>query len=243
MLTLLHLSVLYKDTLILKDISLSLDRGSVHALMGPNGSGKSTLAATIMGYSGYEIVSGSMHFDGQDLQTLPLEQRARAGLFLACQQPPAIAGVQVFTFLKEAHRMLTQQELSVTDFKELAYKAFDAVHLDHSFLYRHLNEGFSGGEKKRLEIVQLLLFKPRFAILDEIDSGLDSDARKQIAAVVANAAKKSNMSLLVITHYHSMLELLQPDYVHIMAQGKIWATGGFELAQKIELGGYDGIVL
>ena len=133
--------------------------------MGPNGSGKSSLAATLMGYPQYQIIEGSVLFEGQDLTALSIEQRARAGLFLACQYPPTIPGVEVFTFLKEAHRMLTRQDLSVNAFKELLYQAFDAVMLDHSFAYRKVNEGFSGGEKKRLEVAQLLLFKPRFAIL------------------------------------------------------------------------------
>lgn len=241
MLTISNLTVLREEKPILQNISLSIDQGSIHALMGPNGSGKSTLAATIMGYPGYALVAGTITFDGQDLLALPLEQRARAGMFLAAQQPPTISGVQVLTFLKEAHRMLTKEELSVAAFKELAYTAFDAVKLDHSFLYRNVHEGFSGGEKKRLEIAQLLLFKPRFAILDEIDSGLDIEARRHIASLLAKLRVDTTMTLLVITHYNSMLQLLQPDHVHIMSKGKIWVSGGFELAERIELGGYDGL--
>ncbi len=243
MLTLSTITVLREEKPILKDVSLEIAPGSVHALMGPNGSGKSTLAATIMGDPGYEVIQGSIMFNGQNLLALPPEQRARAGIFLAYQQPPAIPGVQVFTFLKEAHRMLTQQELSVTAFKELVYAAFDAVHLDHSFVYRNLNEGFSGGEKKRLEAAQVLLFKPRFAILDEIDSGLDIDARAQIAQALNKVRLDTGMALLIITHYNRMIEFMQPEYVHIMAGGKILVTGGYDIVQRIEAEGYDGLHL
>ncbi len=237
-----HLSVLFNDTLILKDISLVLEKGTIHALMGPNGSGKSTLAATLMGYPQYQIAGGSIFFDGQDLSTLPIEQRARAGLFLACQYPPAVPGVEVFTFLKEAHRMLTRQDLSVAVFKDLLYSVLDTVKLDHSFAYRALNDGFSGGEKKRLEVAQLLLFKPRCAVLDEIDSGLDIDALSHLTDIIKQEQKRTDMTLLLITHYNRMLEYIHPDYVHILYKGTLALSGDRTVAQQIEKRGYDELL-
>ncbi len=241
MLQLSDLTICLQDRPIIKNLSLSIAPGTVHALMGPNGSGKSTLALTLMGHPQYEIIAGSCLFNGQELRVMPTEQRARAGLFLAAQQPPAVPGVQVLTFLKEAHRMLTGEDISVTAFKERVYAAFDAVHLDHSFVYRHVHDGFSGGEKKRFEVAQLLLFKPKLAILDEIDSGLDVDALRQLTQVLAQEQKKGSLSLLVITHYKRLLDYLIPDYVHVLSQGAIWATGDYILAQQIDTEGYDGL--
>ena len=239
MLQISNLTVTLEDTKILKNLSLTIQSGAIHALMGPNGSGKSTLAATLMGYPQFEVASGSMVFNGQELKDLPMEKRARLGLFLACQQPPAVPGVQVFTFLKEAHRMLTGEEVSVTDFKQRVYEAFDAVKLDHSFVYRNVNEGFSGGEKKRFEIAQLLLFKPKLAILDEIDSGLDVDALRNLTEVL-NAS--SGMSFLVITHYKRILEYIKPDQVHVLSQGTILASDDHTLADRVDERGYDGLI-
>jgi Fe-S cluster assembly ATP-binding protein len=240
MLSISHLSVSLGDTLILKDVSLTVETGTIQAVMGPNGSGKSTLAATLMGYPQYQVLSGSVLFKGEDLLTLAIEKRARAGLFLASQHTPSIPGVSVFTFLKEAHRMLTGEELSVSAFKELVYAAFDAVHLDHSFVYRFLNEGFSGGEKKRFEIAQLLLFKPQLVVLDEIDSGLDVDALHLITELLREEKKKNPLlTLIIITHYNRMLQALEPDRVHILARGKIQVSQGKELAHTIEQRGYD----
>lgn len=242
MVELSHVSVLFNDTLLLKDISLVLKPGTIHALMGPNGSGKSTLAAALMGYPQYQVIEGLMLFDGQDLATLSIEQRARAGLFLACQYPPTIPGVEVFTFLKEAHRMLTREDLSVSAFKELLYRVLDLVRLDHSFAYRTVNEGFSGGEKKRLELAQLLLFKPRFAILDEIDSGLDIDALMHITEVVAQEQRITGMTLLIITHYNRVLEYIQPDHVHILYKGALVVSGEQSIARAVEKRGYDELL-
>ncbi|MBA2307581.1 Fe-S cluster assembly ATPase SufC [Candidatus Dependentiae bacterium] len=239
-----HLSVVFKDndTLLLKDISLVLESGTIHALMGPNGSGKSSLAATLMGYPHYQVIEGLILYDGQDLAALSIEQRARAGIFLACQYPPIIPGVEVFTFLKEAHRMLTGQDVSVKAFKELLYQALDAVKLDHSFAYRKVNEGFSGGEKKRLELAQLLLFRPRFAILDEIDSGLDIDALMNITEIIAQEQKITGMTLLIITHYNRVLEYIQPDHVHILYKGRIAVSGEQSIARAVEKRGYDELL-
>jgi Fe-S cluster assembly ATP-binding protein len=219
-----------------------LQPGTVTVLMGPNGSGKSTLAYTLMGHPAYTVTAGSVLFGDLNLLELPVEKRARAGLFLACQYPQEVPGVTVFTFLKEAHRMLTATELSVSQFKELLYSTFDTVKLDHSFAYRNLHEGFSGGEKKRLEVVQLLLFQPKIAILDEIDSGLDVDALKSVAQALQSAREHNPiLSILLITHYTRILKYIIPDAVHILAQGKLIASGKSELAELIDQRGYDGL--
>ncbi len=240
MLKLENVTILLDEKPIVKDLSLELKPGSVHALMGPNGSGKSTLAQTLMGSPAYTVISGAITFYGEDLLPMPPEKRARAGLFLAYQQPPAIPGVQVMTFLKEAHRMLTGEELSVAAFKERVYAACDLVGLDHTFLYRTVHDGFSGGERKRFEVVQLVLFKPKLAILDEIDSGLDIDSLVQVTRALNKERENGNLSLLIITHYNRILQYIEPDFVHIMAQGKLWATGDKSLAVSIEKTGYDG---
>ncbi len=239
MLQISNLTVTLEDKPILKNLSLTIQPGTIHALMGPNGSGKSTLASTLLGYPQFEVVEGSITFNDEDLLALPMEKRARLGLFLACQQPPAVPGVQVFTFLKEAHRMLTGEEVSVGEFKERVYKAFDDVKLDHSFVYRNVHEGFSGGEKKRFEIAQLLLFKPKLAILDEIDSGLDVDALRNLTEVLKGC---SGMSFLVITHYKRILEYIKPDKVHVLSNGTIWASDDHTLADRVDERGYDGLV-
>lgn len=241
MLQISKLSVVFNEQPIIKDISFTIEQGSVHALMGPNGSGKSTLASAILGYPSYEVISGSLFFLNRNLLDVPTEQRARLGLFLVSQQSPAIPGVQVFTFLKEAHRMLTGQLLAVSDFKELVYGAFDKVKLDHSFVYRNVNEGFSGGEKKKFEIVQLLLFKPTLAILDEIDSGLDIDALYNLASLLASERKERSLSLLIITHYPKIFEYIEPEYVHVLSKGSLVASDDVSLAHEIFKKGYDGL--
>ena len=243
MLSLSRVTILLEERPIIQDLSLTIEPGTLHALMGPNGSGKSTLAATIMGYPQYKAL-GSLQFEGEDLLTLPLEKRARKGIFLASQQPPAVPGVPVFTFLKEAHRMLTQEEVSVSVFKEMVYEAFDRVNLDHSFVYRHLHEGFSGGEKKRFELAQLLLFKPKLALLAELDSGLDIDGLALMGKVLQEEReRRPELSLLVITHYRRLLEVLPPDYVHLLAKGKLCISGDRSLVEELEQKGYDELLL
>jgi Fe-S cluster assembly ATP-binding protein len=239
MLHITNLTVTLKEQPILKNLSLTIEPGAIHALMGPNGSGKSTLAATLLGYPQFEVVEGSITFNGENLRELPMEKRARLGIFLASQQPPAVPGVLVFTFLKEAHRMLTGQEISVSEFKTQVYEAFDKVGLDHSFVYRNVHEGFSGGEKKRFEIAQLLLFKPKLAILDEIDSGLDVDALRNITKVL-NECKDT--AFLIITHYKRILDYIKPDKVHVLYKGSIWASDDHSLAEVVDKRGYDGLV-
>lgn len=245
MLVLSHVTITLDNKPIVKDLSLTIEPGTVHALMGPNGSGKSTLALTLMGHPAYEVVAGSITFQDEDLLTMAVEKRSRAGLFLSCQYPPALPGVPVMTFLKEAHRMLTQEDVSVASFKERVEQAFDAVGLDQSFIYRTVHEGFSGGEKKRFEIAQLMLFKPRLAILDEIDSGLDVDALVTIAQIVDNLRSSNpHLSLLIITHYNRLLHTIVPDRVHILSKGTLWVSGDKELAYSIDKRGYDdGLLL
>ncbi|MBA3954785.1 Fe-S cluster assembly ATPase SufC [Candidatus Dependentiae bacterium] len=244
MLYLKNVSIALDTKPIIDTLSLSFSAGTVHALMGPNGSGKSTLAATLMGHPAYTLTSGQLLLDTSDLSALPVEKRARAGLFLAAQYPQEVPGVQVFTFLKEAHRMLTGQDIAVSAFKELVYAAFDRVNLDHSFVYRNLHEGFSGGEKKRLEIAQLLLFSPKVALLDEIDSGLDVDALKLVAQALQYAKSVNpDLVLILITHYNRILEYIVPDYVHVISCGRLVASGSHELAHTIEQRGYNGLSL
>lgn len=234
-----NLSIKLADKEILKKINLDILPGQIHALMGPNGSGKSSLALTILGHPNYNIISGEINFLNSNILDLPVEKRARMGIFLALQYPSSIS-VSVFTFLKEAHRVLTNLDISISDFKKLVYDAFDKVGLDHSFIYRNLNENFSGGEKKRLEIAQLLLFKPKFAILDEIDSGLDIDSIKNISQVILNLKKENpDLSILVITHYNRILNFLSPDAVHVLSNGELIESGNINLAKKIEDFGYN----
>lgn len=244
MLKLSHLTIVRENTPIIKDFSLTIEPGTIHALMGPNGSGKSTLALTIMGHPNYEIVQGSLSFYEENLLAMPAEKRARLGLFLACQYPPALPGVSVLTFLKESHRMLTGQDLSMASFKELVAQTFHEVKLEEHFMHRSVNEGFSGGEKKRFEMAQLMLFKPKLALLDEIDSGLDVDTLL-IVGTLLNQLKAADpaFSLLIITHYNRLLDCIRPDQVHILSKGKLWLSGTTDILKDIEERGYDGLLL
>ena len=227
---------------ILKSINLEIQPATIHALMGPNGSGKSTLAYTLMGHPSYAISGGSIELNGHDITHLSIDKRAQAGLFLAFQSPMEIPGVTVLNFLKEAHHAITKKTISAKDFQQLIFEQMDILGMDHAFVYRNLNAGFSGGEKKRLELLQLLVLKPAVAILDEIDSGLDVDAIK----IVANGLHKARtanprMSIIIITHYPRLLTYIQPDLVHIISGGTIIQQGQAPLAYAIEQRGYDAI--
>ena len=235
----LHVSVEGKP--ILRGIDLYLRGGEVHAIMGPNGSGKSTLAMALAGREGYEVTEGSVSFMGQDMLAMPPEQRARDGLFLAFQYPVEIPGVANVQFLKSAlnarrvHEGLP--ELDAMDFLALVKDNLQQLGLDESLLYRGVNEGFSGGEKKRNEILQMLVLSPRLVILDETDSGLDIDALKIVAAGV-NRLRSPERAILMITHYQRLLDYVCPDQVHVLAGGRIVRSGGAELARTLEAKGY-----
>lgn len=235
----LHASVEEKS--ILKGLSLSIQPGEVHAIMGPNGAGKSTLGYVLSGREGYEVNSGGVTFQEQDLLDLEIEERARAGLFLAFQYPTEIPGVSNLEFMKaavDAKRQANgQDELSSAEFLKKAKAACTQVNLPISFLKRGVNEGFSGGEKKRNEIMQMLLLEPSLCILDESDSGLDIDALKVVADGV-NSQRDGERSFIVVTHYQRLLDYIKPDFVHVLSDGKIVKSGDASLAQELEAEGY-----
>jgi Fe-S cluster assembly ATP-binding protein len=230
---------------ILKGVNLSINAGEVHAIMGPNGSGKSTLAQLLAGREGYNISEGSVSYDGQDLLELSPEERVREGFFLAFQYPVEIPGVNTTYFLRAAVNALRQHrgeaELSAVDFLKLMREKIQLLELDESLLKRSVNEGFSGGEKKRAEILQMALLDPKFAVLDETDSGLDIDALKVVADGV-NHLKRADNAQLVITHYQRLLDYIVPDYVHVLVDGRIVKTGTKELALELEEKGYDWVI-
>jgi Fe-S cluster assembly ATP-binding protein len=226
---------------ILKGIDLTVDRGKIHALMGPNGSGKSTLAFSITGHPQYEVTGGSVELDGEDLLALPPDKRARAGLFLSFQYPAAIPGVKVANFLHAARQAERPGDLPPAKFRALLMEKMEQLGIDPSFMGRYLNDGFSGGEKKRIEMLQLAVLAPKYAILDETDSGLDIDALKDVGDSIALRASEEGRStgFLIITHYPRILSYVVPDVVHVMIDGRIVKTGGHDLAHRIEREGYD----
>jgi Fe-S cluster assembly ATP-binding protein len=229
---------------ILKGVNLTVKQGEVHALMGPNGTGKSTLAYALMGHPSYEIIDGEAILNGMDLLELDPDERSRLGLFLAFQYPVAIPGVSVANFLRTAINARRKAEdnddkgIPIPQFRRLLKEKMDLLQMDHSFAGRYLNEGFSGGEKKRAEILQMATLQPEIAILDETDSGLDIDALRIVSDGV-NALKSDNLGVLVITHYQRILNYIKPEFVHIMLGGRIVESGGPELALHLEEHGYD----
>jgi len=231
------LEVAVDDTPILKGVDLEVPQGEVHALMGPNGSGKSTLAYALAGHPRYTITGGSVLFDGEDLAEMRADERARKGLFLAMQYPVEVPGVSVMNFLRTAVNASRGEEIPVREFAKLFKEKSALLQFDPSFADRYLNEGFSGGEKKRHEILQMALLEPRFAILDETDSGLDVDALRIVSEGV-NAQRGPNLGTLIITHYTRILRYITPDVVHVMFEGRIAQTGGPELAEHLEDKGY-----
>lgn len=235
-----------KKTEILRGIDLEIKPGEIHAVMGPNGSGKSTLAYTLAGHPFYSITSGKVLVDGEDLAEKSPDERAVAGLFLAFQYPVEVAGVKVQNFLRLAYnaRFAQQPEKmfpTVLAFRKHLEELAKELKVHPDLLKRGLNEGFSGGEKKRLEILQMAVLEPKYAVLDETDSGLDVDAMKAVAAGVKNIIQKYNTGVIVITHYQRILKYLQPDFVHVMKAGKIVQNGGRELAEKLETEGYEKV--
>ena len=245
----LRISDLHVDVLtesgpkeILKGVNLTIGSGEVHAIMGPNGSGKSTLAYSIAGHPKYVITSGSVTLDGVELTHLKVDQRAKAGLFLAMQYPIEVPGVSVANFLRTAKTALSGEAPKVRTWVKEVNAALERIGLDGTFAARSLNEGFSGGEKKRNEIAQLELLNPKFAILDETDSGLDIDALRIVSEDVNRYMAQGDRGLLLITHYTRILNYIKPDFVHVFVDGHIVAEGGPELADRLEVDGYDRFV-
>ena len=240
----LHVSV--EDKPILRGVNLTIKQGEVHALMGPNGSGKSTLANALMGHPAYQVTAGQVIFDGEDLLEMEADERSRAGLFLAFQYPVSIPGVTLANFLRQSinARMKAKDPdskgISIPQYTRLLRSKMDYLGMDHSFAGRYLNEGFSGGEKKRAEILQLATLEPKLAILDETDSGLDIDALRIVAEGV-NRLSGPDLGVLVITHYQRILNYIKPEYVHVMFEGQIVENGGPGLALQLEEQGYDWI--
>lgn len=228
---------------ILRGVDLEIKTGEVHALMGPNGHGKSTLANILMGHPKYTVTGGKISIDGEDLLAMDVPDRSKAGLFLAFQYPVEIPGVTVGKFLKRAaeiHREVHGEKLNVTKFIKQAREDMTFLEMDQQFINRYLNEGFSGGEKKRMEILQLLTLKPAFALFDETDSGLDIDALKVVSKGI-NRLRGQDFGALIITHYQRILNYVNPDHVHILYQGKIVTSGGNELVAALEAKGYDWV--
>ena len=225
---------------ILQGVDLDVAQGEIHALMGPNGSGKSTLAYTLMGHPKYVVTGGSATFNGQDILPLPADARARLGLFLCFQYPTSIPGVTTVNFMRAALRSLGK-EMPAREFLKRLNDEMTELRIDPSFRSRYINDGFSGGEKKRSEILQLAMLRPRLAILDETDSGLDVDALRTVAEGVMHLTGP-DMGVLVITHYPRILEFLRPNAVHVLHQGRVVTSGGYELAQRIERDGYEPIL-
>ncbi|NOQ40586.1 MAG: Fe-S cluster assembly ATPase SufC [Anaerolineales bacterium] len=238
----LHVNV--EETEILKGVNLTIKTGEVHAVMGPNGTGKSTLAYALMGHPKYKVTKGDATLDGKDLLELDPNERSKLGLFLAFQYPIAIPGVSVANFLRtaiNAHRKAQDPEdkgISIPDFRKKLKEKMALLDMDESFAGRYLNDGFSGGEKKRVEILQMATLEPKFSILDETDSGLDIDALKIVAHGIS-AIKKEDQGVLVITHYQRILNYITPDFVHVMLNGRIVESGGPELALRLEEEGYE----
>nr|WP_197078734.1 Fe-S cluster assembly ATPase SufC [Lysinibacillus sp. LK3] len=236
----LHVAIDGKE--ILKGVNLTINTNEIHAIMGPNGTGKSTLASAIMGHPKYEVTSGTVELDGEDVLEMEVDERAQAGLFLAMQYPSEIAGVTNADFLRSAINARREEgdEISLMKFIRELDKNMEFLEMNEDMAQRYLNEGFSGGEKKRNEILQLMMIKPTFAILDEIDSGLDIDALKVVSKGI-NAMRGEGFGCLMITHYQRLLNYITPDHVHVMMQGRVVKSGGAELSQRLEAEGYDWI--
>src|SRR5688572_7332546 len=223
---------------ILKGLSLSINAGEVHAIMGPNGSGKSTLANVLMGSPRYQVTKGDILFRGESLLTMTPDARAKAGLFLAFQYPVAIPGVTMVNFLRQAMNAKRGEDVPIREFREQLFAKMDLLKMDQEFARRYVNDGFSGGEKKRAEMLQLAMLQPAMAVLDETDSGLDIDALRTVAEGV-NALMNPEMGLLLITHYQRLLNYIKPQFVHVLIDGRIARSGGPELAEELEVTGYD----
>ena len=238
----LNAKVKDKEIDILKDFSLKINKSEVHAIMGPNGTGKSTLAKVLMGHYGYEVTSGEINFLGEDINSLEVNDRAKRGLFLCMQDPTVIEGVSNSEFLRTAKGEITGEKVNLYSFIKDMDSAMNSVSLDANMLHRSLNQGFSGGEKKKNEVLQLKVLKPKFIILDELDSGLDVDSLRVVCKNINDYIEEyPETSILIITHYPRILEYIKPDFVHVMVDGKIQKTGSLDLAFNVEKEGYVGI--
>ncbi|MGE0600340.1 MAG: Fe-S cluster assembly ATPase SufC [Dehalococcoidia bacterium] len=226
------------DKEILKGLTLSIDKGEVHAIMGPNGSGKSTLANVLMGSPSYTVTGGDVLFKGESLLSLTPDVRARMGLFLAFQYPVAVPGVTLVNFMRQAVNARRGGDVPIREFRETLFKKMDLLKVDQDFARRYVNDGFSGGEKKRAEMLQMAMLEPSMAVLDETDSGLDIDALRTVSEGV-NALMNPEMGLLLITHYQRLLNYIKPQFVHVLVDGRIVKSGGPELAEHLEAAGYD----
>ena len=235
----LHIAV--EDKPIVRGLSLLIHAGEVHAIMGPNGSGKSTLANALMGHPRYTITSGSVRYKGEEVIHWPPDERARAGMFLAFQYPTDVPGVSMINFLRRATSARRGSEIPVREFRQQLGAVLEQLHIDEQFVRRYVNDGFSGGEKKRAEILQLGLLQPELAIMDETDSGLDIDALRIVAQGI-NATRRDSNATLLITHYQRMLNYVTPDFVHVLAAGRIVVSGDATLAHRLEAEGYDPIL-
>jgi Fe-S cluster assembly ATP-binding protein len=234
-----NLSVEVDSKLVLNGISLDIPRGEIHAIMGPNGSGKTTLSQVIMGHPKYVVTGGELLLNGEDLLALTPDKRAQLGLFLAFQYPKEIPGIKLLTFLRSIYNTRTKQRLTIMQFKKVLAEYLAALKMDEAFLERYLNAGFSGGEKKKVEMLQLALLQPDIAILDETDSGLDVDALRVVCQSVQTLKQSTDLGILLITHYNRILDYITPDYVHVLIDGKIVRSGGKEFAKEVEAKGYD----
>jgi Fe-S cluster assembly ATP-binding protein len=233
-------ATLEDGTEILKGVTLEIPKGEVHAIMGPNGSGKSTLSKVIAGHEGYTVTGGQVTLDGEDIADMSIDERSRAGIFLAFQYPSEVPGVSNANFIRAAlqARLPQGEEIDAVAYYKKLYEKMDLLEMDRKFTGRAVNEGFSGGEKKRNEILQMMMLEPKYCILDETDSGLDIDALKIVSKGV-NSMRSPERGVLLITHYQRLLDYIQPDYVHVMAEGRIVRSGGPELALELEKHGYD----
>jgi Fe-S cluster assembly ATP-binding protein len=235
------LTVAVEGKQILNGLDLTVNRGEVHAIMGPNGSGKSTLANALMGHPRYQVTGGTVRFKGQDILALSPDQRAQQGMFLAFQYPTSIPGVTMVNFLRQALKAVRNEEVPVREFREKLLSTMKLLRMDEQFARRYVNEGFSGGEKKRAEVLQMGILEPDLAIMDETDSGLDIDALRTVAEGV-NALMRDELGVVLITHYQRLLNYIKPQFVHILYQGRIIESGGPELALQLEDQGYDPII-
>ena len=236
-----NLHVRTEEREILRGVDLVVRHGELHALMGPNGSGKSTLANTVMGHPDYEVTDGEILFDGENITELAAHERAKLGLFLAFQYPVAIPGVSVANFLRLAINAQREEPIKVKEFGAQLRHAVELLDVEDAFTSRHLNDGFSGGEKKRAEVLQMAMLRPKIAVLDETDSGLDIDALRTVAEGVQKLHDDQHLGVLIITHYQRILDYVRPEFVHIMLDGRIVMNGGNELVERLEKEGYDRI--